>query len=269
MCIRDRYLKKNDVLAEVAAVWSELEPSHMEPWQYLTDFAIQQEDYQSALRYMSKIDGLGGEVKFDFFAYRAQSLSEESARALLERMRSLNLDNLQHLQFSRAALLERVGQFEDALILAQSLNDEFPEEVNYLILRINLLDRLSRHEEAKVILEKVLGEQEGGLRVQKLYAQQLLKLQDLEGAKLAYGEILKDAPEDGDVLFALALLEIEDDEFESARRHLLRQTRLGHRPTKRTTTSESLPKPWDKPRSRCVSMKRSTGATSGCQRNDD
>ncbi|MEC8601203.1 MAG: hypothetical protein VXY24_05860, partial [Pseudomonadota bacterium] len=49
-----RYLKKNDVLAEVAAVWSELEPSHMEPWQYLTDFAIQQEDYQSALRYMSK-----------------------------------------------------------------------------------------------------------------------------------------------------------------------------------------------------------------------
>ena len=155
-----RYLKKNDVLAEVAAVWSELEPSHMEPWQYLTDFAIQQEDYQSALRYMSKIDGLGGEVKFDFFAYRAQSLSEESARALLESMRSLNLDNLQHLQFSRAALLERVGQFEDALILAQDLNDEFPEEVNYLILRINLLDRLSRHEEAKVILEKVLGEQE-------------------------------------------------------------------------------------------------------------
>ena len=57
-------------------------------------------------------------------------------------MRSLNLDNLQHLQFSRAALLERVGQFEDALILAQDLNDEFPEEVNYLILRINLLDRL-------------------------------------------------------------------------------------------------------------------------------
>ena len=224
-----RYLKKNDVLAEVAAVWSELEPSHMEPWQYLTDFAIQQEDYQSALRYMSKIDGLGGEVKFDFFAYRAQSLSEESARALLESMRSLNLDNLQHLQFSRAALLERVGQFEDALILAQDLNDEFPEEVNYLILRINLLDRLSRHEEAKVTLEKVLGEQESGLRVQKLYAQQLLKLQDLEGAKLAYGEILKDAPEDGDVLFALALLEIEDDEFESARRHLLRQTRLGHR----------------------------------------
>ena len=39
----------------------------MEPWQYLADFAIQQEDYQSALRYMSKIDGLGGEVKFDFF----------------------------------------------------------------------------------------------------------------------------------------------------------------------------------------------------------
>ena len=145
-----RYLKKNDVLAEMAAVWSELEPSQMEPWRYLTDFAIEQEDYQSALRYMSKIDGLGGEVKFDFFAYRAQSLPEEAARALLESMRSLNLDNLQHLQFSRAALLERVGLFEDALILAQRLNDWFPEEVNYLILRINLLDRLSRHSKCRV-----------------------------------------------------------------------------------------------------------------------
>ena len=92
-----RYLKKNDVLAEVAAVWSELEPSYgavaiplrfRNPARGLSERAsIYVEDRR-----------LGGEVKFDFFAYRAQSLSEESARALLESMRSLNLDNLQHLQ---------------------------------------------------------------------------------------------------------------------------------------------------------------------------
>ena len=76
-----RYLKKNDVLAEVAAVWSELEPSHMEPWQYLTDFAIQQEDYQSALRYMSKIDGLGGCLLYTSPSPRDATLSRMPSSA--------------------------------------------------------------------------------------------------------------------------------------------------------------------------------------------
>jgi len=225
-----RYLKNSEVLVEVSAVWAALEPENIEPLQYLTDDAIKNGDYQQALRYMERIDQLGGDVKFDFFAYRAQALSVPEAQELLDRMTLMDEGTSPHLQFSRAALLERVGHFEAALPIAESLNLNFPDEVNYLILRVNVLDQMARHEEAMTLLSDHLSNETASARIQKLYAQQLLKLKNLDAAREIYKAILLDDPEDGDVLFALALLEIENKALEEARLHLLRLTRLGHRP---------------------------------------
>ena len=225
-----RYLKNSEVLVEVSAVWAALEPENIEPLQYLTDDAIKNGDYQQALRYMETIDQLGGDVKFDFFAYRAQALSVPEAQELLDRMTLMDDGTSPHLQFSRAALLERVGHFEAALPIAESLNLNFPDEVNYLILRVNVLDQMARHEEAMTLLSDHLSNETASARIQKLYAQQLLKLKNLDAAREIYKAMLLDDPEDGDVLFALALLEIENKALEEARLHLLRLTRLGHRP---------------------------------------
>ena len=225
-----RYLKNSEVLVEVSAVWAALEPENIEPLQYLTDDAIKNGDYQQALRYMERIDQLGGDVKFDFFAYRAQALSVPEAQELLDRMTLMDEGTSPHLQFSRAALLERVGHFEAALPIAESLNLNFPDEVNYLILRVNVLDQMARHEEAMTLLSDHLSNETASARIQKLYAQQLLKLKNLDAAREIYKAMLLDDPEDGDVLFALALLEIENKALEEARLHLLRLTRLGHRP---------------------------------------
>lgn len=225
-----RYLKNSEVLAEVSAVWAALEPENIEPLQYLTDDAIKNGDYQQALGYMETIDQLGGDVKFDFFAYRAQALSVPEAQELLDRMTLMDEGTSPNLQFSRAALLERVGHFEAALPIAEALNLNFPDEVNYLILRVNLLDQMVRHEEAMTLLSEYVSNEIASARIQKLYAQQLLKLKNLDAAREIYKALLLDDPEDGDVLFALALLEIENKALEDARLHLLRLTRLGHRP---------------------------------------
>jgi len=225
-----RYLKNSEVLVEVSAVWAALEPENIEPLQYLTDDAIKNGDYQQALGYMETIDQLGGDVKFDFFAYRAQALSVPEAQELLDRMTLMDEGTSPHLQFSRAALLERVGHFEAALPIAESLNLNFPDEVNYLILRVNVLDQMARHEEAMTLLSDHLSNETASARIQKLYAQQLLKLKNLDAAREIYKAMLLDDPEDGDVLFALALLELENKALEEARLHLLRLTRLGHRP---------------------------------------
>ena len=225
-----RYLKNSEVLAEVSAVWAALEPENIEPLQYLTDDAIKNGEYQQALGYMETIDQLGGDVKFDFFAYRAQALSVPEAQELLDRMTQMDEGASPHLQFSRAALLERVGDFDAALPIAEALNLNFPDEVNYLILRVNLLDQMVRHEEAMTLLSEYVSNETASPRIQKLYAQQLLKLKNLDAAREIYKALLLDDPEDGDVLFALALLEIENKALEDARLHLLRLTRLGHRP---------------------------------------
>ena len=225
-----RYLKNSEVLAEVSAVWAALEPENIEPLQYLTDDAIKNGEYQQALGYMETIDQLGGDVKFDFFAYRAQALSIPEAQELLDRMTQMDEGASPHLQFSRAALLERVGDFDAALPIAEALNLNFPDEVNYLILRVNLLDQMVRHEEAMTLLSEYVSNETASPRIQKLYAQQLLKLKNLGAAREIYKALLLDDPEDGDVLFALALLEIENKALEDARLHLLRLTRLGHRP---------------------------------------
>ncbi|MEL0093043.1 MAG: tetratricopeptide repeat protein [Pseudomonadales bacterium] len=225
-----RYLKNSEVLAEVSAVWAALEPENIEPLQYLTDDAIKNGEYQQALGYMETIDQLGGDVKFDFFAYRAQALSIPEAQELLDRMTQMDEGASPHLQFSRAALLERVGDFDAALPIAEALNLNFPDEVNYLILRVNLLDQMVRHEEAMTLLSEYVSNETASARIQKLYAQQLLKLKNLDAAREIYKALLLDDPEDGDVLFALALLEIENKALEDARLHLLRLTRLGHRP---------------------------------------
>ena len=136
--------------------------------------------------------------------------------------------NHQHVHGSRAH--ERVGDFKEALAIAESLNLKLPDEINYLILRVNVLDQLERHEEAEQLLADHLSTEPAAVRIQKLYAQQLLKLKDLDAAREVYQRVLLEDPEDGDVLFALALLEIENKAFEDARLHLVRLTRLGHRP---------------------------------------
>jgi len=66
-------------------------------------------------------------------------------------------------------------------------------------------------------------------RLRLIYARFLFETDDLDGSRAQYELVLKDAPSDGDVLFALALIAFEQKDDVEAERHLLEMVRWSRR----------------------------------------
>ncbi len=225
------YMKADDKLFQAASLWVQADPGSLEAHQFLADQLVKRALYVDAFQTMQAIDRLGGEAQFDYFAYRVGRMTIEDQQALLvglNEMLAVNPNEPQIL-FSKAALLEALGDGQAALDTADILLRLKPAELNFIILKANLLSDLNQKRAAQALLSQQLEINPDQPRLRLLLARLLFEAQAFSEAGVQYQILHEIRPEDGEVLFALAMLSIEQDDLPQARLHLGRLVRTDQR----------------------------------------
>lgn len=224
------YLKKNPEALQAAQIWAEVEPDNIDAHRHSADQLMKVGDLEGAIEHMEAVKRLGGLANFDVFAYRAANLDDASRDSLLRaisRMLEKYPDDEQ-LMFSKAVLLEQSGQLEEALELADTLL-ESKKNINVIILKLNALKDLHRTVDAIEFLDEALEDLPDNRRLRLIYARFLFESNKLDTARVQYQWVLERSPNDGDILFALALIDLEQKKTESARKYLNLMVRWNRR----------------------------------------
>ena len=224
------YLKRYEEALTTSKIWVEQEPDSIEARRYLSEQLLRIGDMEQAIVHMEAIKSLGGLANFESFAYSAANMDDEGREVLLEaRSRMLaEYPGDEQLMFSKAVLLEQSGQLEEALQLANQLLVS-KKDINVIVLKVNALKDLLRTDEALIFLESTLEEFADKRRLRLIYARMLFEAERLVDAEKQYEQVHQQAPNDSDILFALALISMEQGKDESAKGYLNQMIRFNRR----------------------------------------
>ena len=225
------YMKADDKLYQAASLWVQADPESLEAHQFLADQLVKRALYVDAFETMKSIDRLGGEAQFDYFAYRVGRMTTEDREGLLAGLNDMLAVKPSEPQilFSKAALLEALGEAQAALDIADILLRLKPTELNFIILKANLLADMGQKPAAQLFLSQQLAINPDQPRLRLLLARLFFEAQAFADARAQYQTLHEIRPEDGEILFALAMLSIEQDDLPQARLHLGRLVRTEQR----------------------------------------
>jgi len=224
------YLKRYEEALTTSKIWVEQEPDSIEARRYLSEQLLRIGDMEQAIVHMDAIKNLGGLANFESFAYSAANMDDKGREVLLEAMSRMLAEypGDEQLMFSKAVLLEQSGQLEEALQLANQLLVS-KKDINVIVLKVNALKDLLRTDEALVFLESTLEELADKRRLRLIYARMLFEAERLVDAEKQYEQVHQQAPNDSDILFALALISMEQGKDESAKGYLNQMIRFNRR----------------------------------------
>ena len=224
------YLKRYEEALTTSKIWVEQEPDSIEARRYLSEQLLRIGDMEQAIVHMEAIKNLGGLANFESFAYSAANMDDKGREVLLEAMSRMLAEypGDAQLMFSKAVLLEQSGQLEEALQLANQLLVS-KKDINVIVLKVNALKDLLRTDEALVFLESTLEELADKRRLRLIYARMLFEAERLVDAEKQYELVHQQAPNDSDILFALALISMEQGKDESAKGYLNQMIRFNRR----------------------------------------
>ncbi len=101
--------------------------------------------------------------------------------------------------------------------------------INVVMLKVNALRDLQRLEEALQFLQTALEGLSDDRRLRLIYARMLFEADHLDAARQQYEIVIKQVPSDGDILFALALIAMEQGNDIAARGYLDQMIRWNRR----------------------------------------
>jgi tetratricopeptide (TPR) repeat protein len=159
---------------------------------------------------MEAVKRLGGLANFNLVAFRAANLDQDARDVLLATINEMLVQypGDSQLLFSKGVLLEQSGRNEETLAITEQLLSE-KNDINIVMLRVNALRKLQRGEEAITLLRSEVEKRPDHRRLKVFFARVLFDEGLLEQARLQYEEMLAKVPGDGDILFALGLISME------------------------------------------------------------
>lgn len=224
------YLKRDDVALETAQIWAEVDPDSIEAHRHAADQLVRSGELEKAVAHMEAVKKLGGLANFNLVAFRAAGMDQQTKESLLKTISEmlLRFPDDDQLLFSQAVLMERTGRVAEALEVTDQLLMG-KRDINIIILRVNILKKLQRAEEAVEFLRAEVNERPEHKRLRELFARLLFEESDLDQAREQYEELLHRSPRDGDILFALALIAMEQELDDSAVDYFNRMIRWDRR----------------------------------------
>lgn len=215
------YLKHDHIALQAATIWSQVEPKDVDAHRYAADLLMRAGDIKGAVAHLEAIKRLGGDPDFPMFAYRAANLSKQDRDTLIDGIDKLakEFPDDTELQFSKAVLLEQNGQLEDALAVTNQLLAK-KLDVKTVLLKVNALKSLHRNKEAMTFLQRTVKQVKDNRRLRLIYARLLFENNRLNDARRQYEIVHEQSPGDGDILFALALISLEQKDYPTAHKYL-------------------------------------------------
>ncbi|CAA0083173.1 Beta-barrel assembly-enhancing protease [Zhongshania aliphaticivorans] len=205
-----QYLDRSDTAATYAQRWINLEPDATEGYFILASALAKTQQPLKALPYMIKVLELGGDSNFAALAATVLSRPDSEQQSFLNQ---LNVQLKSHpddnsLKIAKALILQYQKQEEAALTLINDVLTEEPDNPHALLIETRTLNQMGRHDQALTQLRYAVDQNPHHKRLRHDLARALVKV-DLFHAKAQYEELVRQNPNDRELLLELMLINRE------------------------------------------------------------
>ena len=225
-----QFLQADTASLDAAQLWSEIEPDNLEA-QYTTATMLARKNRPlEALPHMVTVMGNGGKTNFPAIAASALKLDIDTRNQLelaFDELLAQHPENAQ-LHTSKGLLEQQRGDMEGSLVSIRRAIEYDDNDLHAVIIEARLLQQLNRPEEAFVRLEQVIAKHPNNRRLRLQYARMLMS-KDINLAKQQFELLLKDTPNDADLLLSLALINKETGHPEQANAYFQQLLATGKR----------------------------------------
>ncbi|WP_295803700.1 tetratricopeptide repeat protein [uncultured Microbulbifer sp.] len=212
-----RFLNARRAALRSARLWVELEPDNPEAQLAATAELTLAGEVHKALEHAERAMALGGDAPLQSVAATAVSSDDMAAEVLPDFQRmSQKYPRNHEASLALAMVLRANKQLDQALKITRLVQEQDPALLDAPLLESHILIDMERQDEARALLENLvdLYPRESRLRLQ--YARLLIR-EDLDLAQQQFAELVKQRPNDANLILSLALIQYETDQFDAAK----------------------------------------------------
>ncbi|WOX04895.1 tetratricopeptide repeat protein [Microbulbifer pacificus] len=212
-----RFLNARRAALRSAQLWVELEPDNAEAQLAATAELTLAGELDNAMHHAEQALVLGGDAPLQSVAATVVDNEELAAKVLPEFQRlSQKFPDNHEVSLALAMVLRANKKNEEALRITRVVQEQDPALLDAPLLESHILIDMGREKEARKLLENLVSlyPKESRLRLQ--YARLLIR-DDLELAQQQFIELVKQRPNDGNLLLSLALIQYETKQFDKAK----------------------------------------------------
>ncbi len=212
-----RFLNINDATLSMAALWTELEPNNLEARFILTSQLSDSGRLMEAIPHSTFLLENGGTSLFQNIAARAARGTDTQREALIQEYKRLQLSHPENpeITIGLGLLYHQQNELEMALGQARSAIAKDDMLIAAWILEAQILNAQNKPGEAIESLAKLLQKHPKDTRLRLQYAR-LLTTMDMKAAQQQFAELVRQNPNDAEMLFSLALISKELGQLEHA-----------------------------------------------------
>lgn len=212
-----RFLNARQAALRSARLWVELEPDNADAQLALTAELTLAGELTQALVHAEQALKLGGKAPLQSLAATAigHEKLDEQIRAEFARLAQAYPKN-DEVALAHAMVLRASKQYNQALTLVRRIQENNPGQLDAPLLQSHLLVDLGKRREAIELLEKLVSVHPSETRLRLQYARLLIR-EDLALARQQFAELVKQRPEDGNLILSLALIQYETNQLDTAK----------------------------------------------------
>lgn len=206
---------EQQMIAELAALWIELDPAALDPNLIMGYQLLDQGLYVRALVYLDNVLSLGGAVDFTALSARTYTLENRQRDVIAEQLINI-LDRFPQepsVYYALAQMYDQNGDNPRAADMLALARNEFGDNPRTALIEAQLLQNLGRADDAEQILADAVIRYPQHRVLRYSYAQTLVQNDKLEEAVTQFHELVRQDPEDFETLYSLALINLELDEL--------------------------------------------------------
>ncbi len=225
-----RYLNARQAALNTSLLWSEVSPEDLEARFIAASELTQAGRLLEAVEHSNVLLERNSTPIYQSIAARAAKATDTQREQLLDQYQALLTEHPENTELlvGTGLLLQQVQRPEDALVMAQRAVSVKEDLIPAVILEAKLLSQLKRPEEALKRLAELLNRNPENKRLRLQYARLLAGI-DLPKAKIEFEQLVEQSPKDPELLFSLALIYNELEEFDSAEESFLKLTEFDKR----------------------------------------
>ena len=218
-------------ILELAELWSSITPDDIEPQLLLGYQFLETGQFEQALRHMTRVIELGGNVDFTALTARTQDIPSVQRAAIRTRITELRQQWQQEvsLHYALIQLLDQDGDTAMALNELRKLEQQAGESPQTFLVHAQLQQKLGQSDAAMRTLFSGVERYPENRLLRFSYAQVLVAAGDLTAAREQFMVLARQEPDDMETLYSLALLNLEMEAFDEARSIFSRMLDVGYR----------------------------------------
>ncbi|MDG2046032.1 MAG: tetratricopeptide repeat protein [Halioglobus sp.] len=224
-----QFLKREEDALEAATLWVELNPENAEANNTLAQLLARQGRAVEALPYLMAVQQETGDAKFPLLLEGFTQWSAAERTELIQDIDALAAEFPENtsLLLTQALIQAEAGEFDSALSNLDTLLDLDPEKTPALLLEAKILTEQNAAQPDERVQQTLRNHPDNNLL--RLEYARLLAATDLPAARQQFELLSEQYPDDGDLLFSLALINHEIGDADAARVYLLQVIALGQR----------------------------------------